>query len=76
MRATSSSAGATALWYHTWKKPDVGDQDTPGADVHVGLLGDRLRVTLGSRDVTNFTDQWYLSLGVTDVPGAIYWLTR
>lgn len=74
--AMLSSAGVTALWYHAWSKPDVGDQNTPGADLHASFLSERLRVSVGSRDVRNFNDNWYLTLGIADLPGAIYWLTR
>ena len=71
-----SSFGFTPTWYHNWTEPDVGDQNTFGGDVNVSFLADRLRVGVGSRDFTNFNDAWFLTLGFTDLPGAIYWLTR
>ena len=74
--AMFSSAGISALWYHNWKQPTIGDQDTPGADIHASFLSDRLRVTIGSRDVRDFNDHWYLNLGIADLPGTIYWITR
>jgi hypothetical protein len=39
-------------------------------------LKDRLRVGLGARDIDDFEDSWFLTVGLTDLPGAIYWLTR
>jgi hypothetical protein len=63
--------------YHNWNKPQVGDQTTFGADVHVNLLANRLRISLGARDVINDAeDTVFLTLGVTDLPGIIYWLSR
>lgn len=73
---TISSFGITPTWYHAWKQPEIGDQDTPGGDVHVSFLSDRLRVGVGSRDFRDFTDNWFLTIGVTDLPGMTYWLTR
>ena len=71
-----SSFGITPTWYHNWREPDIGDQDTFGGDVNVSFLADRLRVGVGSRDFSNFNDAWFLTVGFTDLPGAIYWLTR
>ena len=73
---TISSFGITPTWYHAWKEPDIGDQDTFGGDINVSFLADRLRLGVGSRDFSNFHDAWFLTLGFTDLPGAIYWLTR
>ena len=73
---TISSFGFTPTWYHDWKEPDAGDQDTFGGDVNVSFLADRLRVGVGTRDVTDINDEWFLTVGFTDLPGAIYWLTR
>jgi len=74
--AKISSFGITPTWYHDWNQPEIGDQDTPGGDIHVSFLKDRLRVGLGTRDIRNFGDNWFLTLGVMDLPGATYWLTR
>jgi len=73
---TISSFGFTPTWYHNWSQPEVGDQDTFGGDISVSFLADRLRVGVGSRDFSNFNDDWFLTLGFTDLPGAIYWMTR
>ncbi len=71
-----SSFGITPTWYHKWRTPDIGNRDTAGGDIHVSFLKDRLRVGLGTRDITDFGDEWFLTLGVMDLPGATYWLTR
>jgi predicted acylesterase/phospholipase RssA len=73
---TVSSFGFTPTWYHDWNKPELSDQNTVGGDIHVSFLHDRVRVGVGSRDFGNFNDAWFLSVGVLDVPGATYWLTR
>ena len=73
---TLSSFGITPTWYHDWNQPEVGRQDAAGGEIHASFLKDRLRVALGMRDVRDFEDTWYLTLGVTDLPGAFYWLTR
>jgi predicted acylesterase/phospholipase RssA len=73
---TLSSVGITPTWYHKWSQPEIGDQDTGGGDVHVGFLRDRLRVGVGTRDIRNFGDNWFLTLGIMDLPGTTYWLTR
>ena len=71
-----SSWGITPAVYHQWKKPEVGDQTTYGGDVHVSVLKDRLRFGLGTRDYQNTSDEWFFSIGITDLPGMTYWLTR
>ena len=74
--AMISSFGITPTWYHEWRTPEIGSRDTAGGDIHVSLLKDRLRVGLGTRDITDFGEEWFLTLGVMDLPGATYWLTR
>ena len=74
--AMISSFGITPTWYHDWSPPEIGEQDTAGGDIHVSFLKDRLRVGLGTRDIRNFNDEWFLTIGVMDLPGATYWLTR
>lgn len=71
-----SGWGVTPAWFHNWNKPEVGDQDTFGFDVHVGFLKNRLRVSLGARDVNELSDTWFLTLGLADLPGITYWLSR
>ena len=74
--AMISSFGITPTWYHSFKDPVVIDQDTIGGDIHVSFFKDRLRVGLGTRDLDNVKDTWFLSVGITDIPGMVYWLTR
>ena len=74
--ATISSYGFTPTWYHYWDQPQDGDQDTLGGDIFVGFMKDRLRLGVGSRDVNYFEDNWFVNISITDLPGAIYWLTR
>ena len=74
--ATISSWGLTPTWYHRWNDPVIGKQDTAGGHVHVSFFKDRLRLGLGVRDVNDASDSWFLTVGVTDIPGLTYWLTR
>jgi predicted acylesterase/phospholipase RssA len=71
-----SSIGITPTWYHRWSEPTLTDQDTLGGDINVNFLHDRLRVGFGTRDVRNFNNEWFLTLGFMDLPGAFYWLSR
>lgn len=75
-QATISSFGFTPTLYHKWTKPQVGKQNTFGIDVHASFLSDRLRVGIGSRDFENFNDEIFITFGISDLPGATYWLTR
>ncbi|GMQ76704.1 MAG: hypothetical protein BMS9Abin01_1994 [Gammaproteobacteria bacterium] len=71
-----SSFGITPTWYHALSQPEIGSRDTAGGDINVRFMKDRLRVGLGTRDIRNFGDQWFLTVSVTDLPGMTYWLTR
>ncbi|RLA10672.1 MAG: hypothetical protein DRQ59_11405, partial [Gammaproteobacteria bacterium] len=71
-----SSFGFTPTWYHTWSQPEIGKQNSAGGDVFVGFLKDRLRVGLGTRDFSDTSNNWFLLLSITDLPGMTYWLTR
>ena len=73
---TISSYGIVPTLYHRWDQPTVGDQDTAGGDVFMGFFKDRLRVGLGARDLSNTHETWFLTVGITDLPGLTYWLTR
>lgn len=74
--AMISSFGITPTWYHAFKDPVLIDQDTLGGDIHVSFFKDRLRLGLGTRDFENVKDTWFLTVGITDIPGMVYWLTR
>ena len=71
-----SSYGFTPSWFHSFKQPQNSDRDTFGGDVHVGILKNRLRISIGTRDFNNASDNLFITLGVTDIPGVFYWLTR
>jgi predicted acylesterase/phospholipase RssA len=71
-----SSWGITPTWYHRWNKPTFGEQDTFGGHIHVSFFEDRLRLGLGVRDIDNGSDTWFFSVGIADIPGWVYWLTR
>ncbi|MFV1984603.1 MAG: patatin-like phospholipase family protein [Thiohalomonadales bacterium] len=71
-----SSWGITPALYHSWNKPILNDQDTLGGDIHVSFYKDRIRLGLGVRDVNEVSDTWFINIGLTDLPGMIYWLTR
>jgi hypothetical protein len=71
-----SSWGIGSTYYHTFKQPELDKQDTLGFDVHIGMIKDRLRLSIGTRDINDITENWFLLLGITDLPGMTYWLTR
>lgn len=71
-----SSYGLTPSWYHAFNQPEFLDRDTYGGDIHVGILKNRLRISIGTRDFDNASDSLFITLGVTDIPGVFYWLTR
>jgi len=73
---TLSSWGITPTWYHRWNEPTFSKQDTFGGDVHVSFFEDRLRLGLGVRNVDNASDTWFFTVGIADIPGWVYWLTR
>lgn len=71
-----SSYGFTSSWQHAINQPEGRDRDTYGGDIHIGILKNRLRIGIGTRDFDNASNTWYFTLGVTDIPGVFYWLTR
>jgi hypothetical protein len=72
-----SGWGVTPAVYHNWRKPEDEDQTTFGFDVHANLFNNRLRIGLGARDVINDADDtFFLTIGIADLPGLIYWLSR
>ena len=71
-----SSFGFTPTWYHGFNQPENLDRDTLGGDIHVGILKNRLRLGFGTRDFDHASDAWFITIGITDMPGLIYWLTR
>ncbi len=71
-----SSFGLTPTWYHAFNQPENRSRDTFGGDIHVGILKNRLRIGVGTRDFEHASDSLFITFGVTDIPGMIYWLTR
>ncbi|MDF1562923.1 MAG: patatin-like phospholipase family protein [Deltaproteobacteria bacterium] len=71
-----SSLGATPMYHRTIFRPDNGLRDGAGIGVHTCWLGNRLRVGVGFRNVKAVTDTWFILVGVTDIPGFVYWLSR
>lgn len=71
-----SSYGLTPTWYHAFNQPENRNRDTLGGDVHISILMNLLRIGIGTRDFENASDTWFFTVGITDMPGLIYWLTR
>lgn len=71
-----SSYGLTPTWYHAFNQPGNRDRDSIGGDLHVGLLKNRMRIGIGARSFDNTSDTWFITFGITDIPGMLYWLTR
>ena len=72
-----SGWGVTPAVYHNWQKPEDEDQTTFGFDVHANLFNNRLRIGLGARDVINNADDtFFFTIGIADLPGLAYWLSR
>jgi hypothetical protein len=75
--AVFSGWGITPAVYHQWQDSVLSDQTTFGLDVHANLLNNRLRFSFGARDILNKAgDTLFLTIGVADLPGLIYWLSR
>jgi hypothetical protein len=76
-RAFFSGWGITPAVYHNWSDPEDGRQTSFGVDVHANLFKNRVRVSLGTRDVIDDADDTlFLNVGFTDLPGLVYWLSR
>jgi len=72
----ASSFGAAPVYFHYLKDRDSGPRNTWGAEVHLGLLANRLRFGLGVRDLRDASDTVFFTVGITDLPGLAYWTTR
>ena len=58
-------------------KPAVGNQTSFGFDVHANLFKNRVRIGLGVRDaINNAEDTIFLTIGIADLPGLAYWMSR
>jgi len=71
-----SSWGVTPAYFHTFNSEAVTRQNSLGFDVRLALLKNRFRIGLCARDVNDVGDTWFVLFGISDVPGAVYWLTR
>lgn len=72
-----SGWGITPAVYHNWTKPEGVDQTSLGMDVHVNFFKNRVRISLGARDIINNADDTlFLTIGIADLPGLIYWMSR
>jgi hypothetical protein len=72
-----SGYGITPAFYHNWRNPEDGNQTTFGFDVHANLFNNRFRISLGARDVIHDAeDTIFLTIGIADLPGLAYWLSR
>ena len=75
--AVFSGWGITPAVYHQWQDSVLSEQTTFGLDVHANLLNNRLRFSFGARDILNKAgDTLFLTVGIADLPGLIYWLSR
>ena len=75
--ALISGWGITPAVYHSWDEPEDYNQTTFGVDFHALFLNNRLRVGVGARDIIDDAgDTWFLTIGVADLPGLWYWLTK
>ena len=71
-----SGLGITPTVYYSFDEPAVGERTTVGGDIHVGVLKNRLRVGLGVRDFDDAGNSWFLQIGIADLPGLGYWMSR
>ena len=75
--AIFSGYGITPAVYYNWRNPEDGDQTTFGFDVHANLFNNRFRISLGARDIIHDAeDTIFLTIGIADLPGLVYWLSR
>jgi hypothetical protein len=71
-----SSWGASIGWYQGIGSSGINDIASLGGELHMSFLKDRLRLAVGSRDIQDAENQWFLQIGLTDIPGLAYWLSR
>lgn len=71
-----SSWGASIGWYQGFGATTGDELASLGGELHMSFLKDRLRLALGTRNIKYSDNQWFLQIGLTDVPGLAYWLSR
>jgi predicted acylesterase/phospholipase RssA len=66
-------AGPSVSW--TWKKWQGSEQLNVGAAMYLGFVEDKLRLTVGKMSFNDefHGDNYYINIGVNDVPGLVYW---
>ena len=72
-----SGWGVTPGIYHEWQDSGSGERTSFGFDVHANLFKNRVRIGLGTRDaIDNARDTIFFTIGIADLPGLFYWMTR
>ncbi|WP_455219686.1 hypothetical protein, partial [Kaarinaea lacus] len=71
-----SSWGFTPTYFSLFESPEEGDRDSFGGDIHIGLLHNKIRLSIGNKGTDDSNDNWYFLIGLADLPGLIYWFTR
>jgi hypothetical protein len=61
--------------HYTWDEWPNAKQTTFGAMMYIGFIEDKFRISIG---MSSFADEfagpnYYLNVGVNDVPGLVYW---
>ncbi|TNF34163.1 MAG: hypothetical protein EP315_07600 [Gammaproteobacteria bacterium] len=70
-----SSLGLGPVIYRDWNDVNGVDHYTSGIEIEMGLVGDKLRITAGRRDLGDSRgNQYYLLLGICDIKGIYNWL--
>jgi len=70
-----SSWGVGAIAYYDWEKEPGVSQDSYGATLDLGILGDKIRISLLYRRIPDLDENQYsLLVGITDFKGFSYWL--
>lgn len=70
-----SSWGIGPSYTYQRNQPAGYDRENYGLSAYIGFFSDKLRLTLGKRSESGgfFGDEFYLYIGITDIPGMIYW---
>ena len=66
-------AGPSVSW--TWEPSPNSEQLNVGATMYMGFVEDKLRLTVGKMSFNDefHGDNYYINIGVNDVPGLVYW---
>jgi predicted acylesterase/phospholipase RssA len=66
-------AGPSVSW--TWKQWADSERLNYGAAVYLGFVEDKIRLTFGKLSFADEFpgDNYYLNIGINDVPGLVYW---